>query len=350
MLTRLGQVLHSLEPDESVLNEKVVELQKAIDEKLTALRTALTALDELKTRDRTGRSPYLQDEYTVHIETIETVGTYCAVELMPALERLRRVFNGRPEAEKLDKMLQEVLEARDPADLRAESRREERGPTGTSSAQISRTKREVTDAEPEEPVAVAVSPILLDHLQAHQERLGDYIQGYIRCQALSARCDEARSIFEEARAKGLKTTDWERVRKFLNDMLGMVTGLGPAFRGDVPDFKEPVTSMDNAVRDARGVVRTATGVPAQGDPDEMAGALTRHLIDMRNALDDIATVCPPKADKTLGELRDVINQIFGQIERQREARQRSTERTGDSASKFRQQVLAKTDSIVGKGV
>lgn len=245
-------------------------------------------------------------------------------------------------------MLQDVQAAR-AADVQTESRREERGSPDAARSPTAQTGREAPEAELDEPAVVAVSPMLLGQLQAHQERLGDYIQGYIGCQALSARCDEARTAFEEARARGLRPTDWERVRKFLNEMLGMVTGLGPAFKGDEDDFREPVRSLDSAVRDARNVVRAAMSGPPKGAPDEIVEALARHLADIRNALDEIATLCPPKADKTLGELRDVINQIFGQIEKQRHARQRFTERAGDVPAKIWRQVSARTDRTAGKG-
>ncbi|MDR7521520.1 MAG: hypothetical protein QN168_03550 [Armatimonadota bacterium] len=348
LLTRIAQALQRLAPDQPPLTERVTEVQETVHGKLTALRTALTALDALKSRDRTGANPTLADQYNVHYETIEAVATYCAVELTPALERLRRDFDGRPEAEALDRILQDVQAAR-AADVHSESRREERDAPDAAWAPRAQTGREAVEAELEEPAVVAVSPLLLGQLQAHQERLGDYIQGYISCQALSARCDEARTAFEEARARGLRPTDWERVRRFVNEMRGMVTGLGPAFKGDEDDFREPVGSLDSAVRDARSVVRAAMSGPPKGAPDEMAEALARHLADIRNALDEIGTLCPPKADKTLGELRDVINQIFGQIEKARHARQRFTERAGDVPAKIWPQVSARTERTAGKG-
>lgn len=85
LLTRLAQALQRLTPDQPPI-EKVTEVQETVNGKLTALRAALTALDGLKSRDRTGANPALADQYNVHYDTIAAVNNYCDVELTLALE------------------------------------------------------------------------------------------------------------------------------------------------------------------------------------------------------------------------------------------------------------------------
>jgi hypothetical protein len=320
--------------------ESVTQLLVTVENQLAKLRIALTAFAELRVRDKTGSDPNLQSQYRAHIKDIEEVGIYCALELTGALDQLRKRLDGTTTADTVDQMMERMAEAPSAFNVR-ESLREERSAKDVSEAQFS-NKRETMETR-QDAAVVAVTPALLERLQANQERLGEYIQGYFSCQELNARCQRAQSDLYDAQNRGLKISDVDSVRRFLNDMFGMVTGLGPSFTED-SEFADSLKTLDRAVRDARGAVRAV----AQENLSEGVRLLIQYLNEMRDALDDIATLCPRKANTNLGYLRDGINQILGQIERQREARQSASDLA--AATKTGRQPFSTTESTIRKAV
>jgi hypothetical protein len=327
LLKRLSRFLHYLPRDQIDLVDRIEELERTIDARLMELSAALLSLEDLESRARKAPSQGYQEERRALHERIAEVQLFCSSALVPTLRPLAPALGQRPEAAMLEALLREA-EAPVTGEHQAESRRQERNPVEGPAVHAARSERELTHERVGQPVGVTVSSTLLEQLQSHQERLQDYVQGYIRSQRFSGRCDDARETFEVARAQGLRSGDWERGRKFLTEVFGVTNELGPGFRDDQADFQVPFTTLESAVREARLLVKKAAGL-ALVDAGAEPAALVRHLADMRDSLDEIAAICATKAEDTLGELRDIINQIFGEIGRQREARRHASDRAGE---------------------
>jgi hypothetical protein len=346
LLTEFAIMLRKYPGEQEAWRESQLELLEAISTNLSQLRTARTGYLELRSRD-IDNDPSFQGRYRTFIQITEQVGTFCTVELVSDVERLHGACGSHPLAAELERLLQR---ARMPESLDwrvGENRREERA-AGISGVADSRTERKPTDEDPGSGAGVKVSEALLENLRIHQVRLADHIQGYIRCQEMEPRLQEAASNFDEARERGLRPKDWESTRRFVNDVLAMVKGLSPAFKDEEDtEVRESFSALGTAVTNATAAVR---GVAGQAGTPEKAGELAGHLGDMRYALESLTNLCLAKANGTLGDLRDVINQIVGQMEMQRSVRQRLSEPTDKQAGKtWRQTATAMSDSTVRKG-
>jgi hypothetical protein len=290
-----------------------------IEEQLTELKSAHTSLLDLESREQMGRGAISPQERQTLFRRITNVQVFCTSQLVSAVRPLTRDLAQPSDVATLEKLLQEA-ETPTTGDHAVEHRGQERIPAGTSMPQVARSEREIFYQEAEPSLAVAVSSTLLEGLKSHPQRLEGYIKGYMLCQELSGRCDATREAFERARTQGIRQDDWERVWKSLNEMSGKVNELGPRLRGDVAEFQELVETVETAVKEARLLVKNATELELL-DPSAEPAMLVRHLKKMRYAVDEMAGLCPSRAEATLGELRDVISQIFGEIGRQREAQQ-----------------------------
>jgi hypothetical protein len=331
LLKRLSKFLHDLPRDQLDLVDQISELERAIDVQLRDLSAALLSLQDLESRARKTPSQVAPNERPALHERITEVQIFCSSQLAPTLRplALALALGQRPEAAILEALLREAdAEAPVTAEHQAETWRQERSHVEVPATRVARSERELSHESREQPLAVPVSSTLVEQLRSYQQRLQHYVQGYIRCQRFSGRCDDARETLEHARAQGLRTGDWERARKFLNEMFGMINEFSPDFRDDQADFQVPFTTLEAAVREARLLVKKTAGL-ALVDASAEPAALVSHLTDMRDALDEIAAICATSAEETLGELRDIINQIFGEIGRQRDARRHATDHAGE---------------------
>jgi hypothetical protein len=346
LLTEFAIMLRKFPGEQETWRESQADLLEAISSNLAELRTARAGYEALRSRD-TYNNPLNQGVYSTYIQITEQVGTFCTVELVSDVERLRGACGVHPLAAELERLLQRARMP-EPLDWRLGENRIGERDAGTSGTTDSQTERKATDEQPGSGAGVKVSEALLENLRIHQVRLADHIQGYIRCQEMDPRLQEAASNFDEARERGLRPKDWESARRFVNDVLAMVKGLGPAFKDEADgELTESFSGLGIAVTTAMSAVR---GIAGQAGTPEKAGELAGYLADMRNALESLTNLCLAKANGTLGELRDVINQIVGQMEMQRSARQRLSEPTDKQVTKtWRQTTTAMSDSTVRKG-
>lgn len=173
---------------------------------------------------------------------------------------------------------------------------------------------------------VSVPKEFLDELRAHQDRLNNYVQGYIAGRDQSVRCEKIRARLELGRRRRDKLPAydyWADIRDWLDNVSPLSLALPEGLHTVVGD---EMNAFDSALEAAKQQVGTAILASPNVDLVALMDRAYEAVTTMLASADRVAQKCKRNTDTVLREVRSCIVRIFAHIDAQRREAMRESDR------------------------